>query len=318
MSTIIVLLYLVKAALSAASMQPFQNYCPSSILCDIDGISASNVTNTNVDDCCGSCSCDLNCGQTLSCCFEEDNDKYTRQHGIECVEPFVGDKDMVSEAERRGVMMVTHCLDRNEQCKYINGQINIEPVEGHSSEIFLNKNCAKCNNVNTFRRWDIKIMLTREIFQLDSFRNLDTINSKTEVYERTAVFVPLSTSKHTICEKHSFESINYTSCPNETFKELCASVFLPYHLRTKTYRNVFCYLCQSWGTLECVPLGQRSGSGSYSMILNSAISTGAVGSYFSRKQVESRACDENFVPHPNTVFLFVCSSFKHNVLIFAI
>jgi len=296
--------------MSGVSMQPFQKYCPSSIglHCDVEDTVGANETDTNDDDCCGSCSCDLNCGQTLSCCFEEDNYEYTRQYGKECVEPFTGNQYMVSETERRGVMMVTRCLDRNEQCKNTNGQINIEPVEGQNSEIFLNKNCAKCNNVNTFTHWDIKVMLKRKLFHLDSFRNLGDINNNTDDSGGTIVYMPLSTTKPKTCEKHSFQPVNYTSCPNETFKELCASVVLPIYLRSKTYRNIFCFLCDTWDildTLECGPPAYRSESGSYSLILDSTISTGAVGSYLSRKQTDSTACDRNFVPHPYKVFLFV-------------
>ena len=312
--TIIVLLYLTKAALSGVAMHPFQKYCPSSIHCDVEDTVGGNETDTDVDGCCGSCSCDQNCGQTLSCCFEEGNDEYIRQHGKECVEPFIGDRQMVSDMDMRGVMMVTHCLDRNIQCKNTNGQINMEPVEGHKSEIFLNAECAECNNVNNFTRWDIKFMVTRKIFQLDFLRNLGVINSNNDVSTGTTVFLPISTSKHLTCEKHSFQSINYSSCPNETFKDLCASVILPYYSPTKTYKNVFCYMCHSWDILECVFNEHRSKIGSYSMLLDNRISTGAVSRYFSRKPVDSMACDENFVPHPYKVLLFDCSSLKHNKL----
>ena len=296
---------LVKPALLGVSMQQFQKYCPPSIHCGVDNTVDSHISNTDVNDCCGSCSCDPNCGQTLPCCFVEDNDEYTWQHGQECVEPFIGDRYMVSKIDTRGVMMVTRCFDRNVQCKNTNGQINIWPVEGRSSEIFLNEECAKCNNGKTFTRWDIKLMLTRETFQLDSFRNLGPINSYTEISERTFVFLPLSTSNYKTCEKYSFKYINYASCPNETYKELCSSVILPYFSHKETFRNVFCYLCHVLDTFQCIPFQQRSGFGSYSMLLDSRISTGAVSRYYSRTQIDSKACDANFVPHPYKVLLFV-------------
>jgi len=308
---ILIMVCLVKAALSGYSMQPFQKYCPSSsIHCDVEDTVGGNTT--NVVECCGSCSCDRNCGQTLSCCLEEDNVEYTRQHGKECVEPFVGDRHIVSDVEIRGIMMVTHCLDRNVHCKNINGQINIQPVEGKHFEIFLNKNCAKCNNVIEFTRWNIKIRLTTKVFGLNSFRNLGAINSNSEEPRGTLTFLPTSTSKPISCDKYSFRSINYSSCPNESYAELCASVRLPYSLNSAAsridFRNVFCYLCENPDILPCYLGDDKTAPGSFSMILDQTISTDAVGTYLSRNQVDAETCDAMFLPHPNKVLFMLCFS----------
>ena len=132
-----------------------------------------------------------------------------------------------------------------------------------------------------------------------------TSGPSTLIQKRTFVFLPLSTSNYKTCEKYSFKYINYASCPNETYKELCSSVILPYLSHKETYRNVFCYLCHVLDTFQCIPFQQRSGFGSYSMLLDSRISTGAVSRYYSRTQIDSKACDANFVPHPYKVLLFV-------------
>jgi len=315
-STMLMLLCLVKAASRGISLQPFQKYCPSSVHCTVEDTIGGNITKSDVGECCGSCSCDPNCGQTLSCCFKEDNVKYTRQHGKECVEPFVGDRNMVPDVEIRGIMMVTQCLDQNVQCKFIDGQINIAIVEGQNSEIFLNDECAKCNNVKTFKRWGIKIILTSKTFQLDSFRNLGERNSTSHVSEGATVFLPISTSKPTTCNKYFFQSVNYSSCPNESFKELCASVLLPYSASSVVsrvdYRNVFCYLCEHSNLDPCFPNYEKSVTGSFSLILNYTISTDAVGAYFSRKEIYTKECDGNFLPHPYKVFE-CCKSPFHKV-----
>jgi len=301
------LLCLVGVALSKFSMQPFQKYCPSKIQCDVDdsvsGTTGDSNTNYNVSACCGSCSCDLNCGQTMTCCLEENNVKYSQEQGKECVEPFVGSKDTVAHLEIPGIMMVTQCLDQNVQCKYINGQINMWIVEDKNSVIFLNEECAKCNNVSEYTRWDIKLKLPSKSFGLDSFRNFGAGLVNSEDSKESIVFLPTSTSRPIRCDKHSFLPIDYASCPNETYIELCKSVFLPYSYIAgiSVYRNVFCYLCEHNEELRCSPLDDKSPSGSYSVILGRSISTEAVESYFARNQVDTETCDGNFLPHPYKV-----------------
>ena len=314
----LMLLCLVEIALTKFSMQPFQKYCPSKIQCDVEdsvggsigGSNGGSITNSNVSACCGSCSCDLNCGQTMTCCLEEDNVKYSQSKGKECVEPFVGSKDVVSSLEMRGLMMVTHCLDKNVQCKYMNGQINMWIVEDKNSEIFLNEECAKCNNVSEFTRWDIKMNLPTKSIGHDSFREFGAGTFISEGSSGAIVFLPTSTSSPIICDTHSFQSINYSSCPNELYKELCASVFLPYsHVPgISVYRNVFCYFCEHNEELKCSPPYVKSPSGSYSVILDHTISTDEVETYFSRNQVDTETCNGNFLPHPYKVLLYIIVS----------
>jgi len=305
----LMLLCLAKPALLGGSMQPFQQFCRTSINCDVGETVGGNITQSDVDRCCGSCSCDINCGQTMSCCFEEDNIKYTRQHRKECVEPYIGDRKMVSDVEIRGVMMVTQCLDQTVQCKSINGQTNIGPVVGQNSEIFLNEECATCNNVSKFARWDVKLLLTSNTFGFDSLRYLGARNSKDDQSRGTTVFLPISTSKPITCDKYSFRSVSYSSCPNEVYIDLCKSVILPYStmsgLSRIDYKNVFCYLCEKKDILQCYPGNEKSVTGSYSLILDQRISTDAVGAYFSRNQVDTESCDHNYLPHPYEVFLFL-------------
>jgi len=138
-------------------LQLLNQYCAISLDCQLQN---SNITKTENkwDECCGKCSCDEQCGQTQSCCFAEENDRYLRTHGKECIDPFFGDPAYFQMYGGSGFVMVTQCTDTNEECKYRNGIVNVNPVESSSSEVFINKECARCNDVSTFVRWNARIL----------------------------------------------------------------------------------------------------------------------------------------------------------------
>jgi len=71
-----------------------------------------NVTNTNVDDCCGSCCCDLKCGKNLSCCFGQDkittHDKMAKNALI-----LFSETDMVAEIDNCYYVIYMYYQTRN-------------------------------------------------------------------------------------------------------------------------------------------------------------------------------------------------------------
>ena len=254
----------------------------------------SNFTETETDECCLKCSCSAQCGQTQSCCFVEDNVNHLRKQGKECIEPFVGDGDHFHQLGGLGVVMVTTCRDKDEDCKNENGTLNVRPVESTSSEVFINEECARCNRVNNFVRWNVRI-LSKGLYSY-SFRNMDkpTNNIETIIYDS-----PTTASQPT-CYK-SFESVDISNCPNELYKQACASVFLPFLTYLGTFQNVFCFLCISTYAPTCDLSTGRVTPGAITLLLNNKLDVATIAAYFSRDRLQSNDCSDGYMPHPARV-----------------
>jgi len=276
-----------------------QQYCSISLNCELENLGNENTTETKWDACCGQCSCDEQCGQTQSCCFAEDNVKYSRIHGKECIYPHTGDISDFQQIGGHGFVMITQCPDMNKECKYKNGIVNVNPVESSSSEVFINKECARCNNVSNFVRWNARIV-SRGVL-LYSFRNIEepNINPETIIYE------PPTTFYYPKCYNF-FVTVNISKCPNDLFKQACISIYLPLMTRVGTFQNVFCYLCiyslYSHSHL-CSPSGDKFYQGTLSLVLDNTLDTTTIADYFSRQHMlgNKENCQEDYMPHPSKV-----------------
>ena len=274
-------------------------YCSKSLNCPRDNLGNENTTDTEWDKCCGKCSCDEQCGQTQSCCLVEDNVQFSRRHGKECIEPYVGAVSHFQQIGGHGVVMVTQCLNINKECKYKNGIVNVNPVESSTSEVFINKECAQCNNVSTFVPWTSRIVSGGK--HLYSFRNIQepTINAETIIYEPPKKFT------YPECYS-SFLTVNISQCPNDLYRQACSSTVLPYFTNLGTFQNVFCYLCIYSKRLPCYSMGDRVIPGTFSLFVNSTLDTTAIASYFAREHMlgNKEKCQEGFMPHPSRVGSF--------------
>jgi len=272
-----------------------QQYCSESLNCPLENQGSGNITETKWDECCGECSCDDQCSQTLSCCFAEDNAQFSRIHGKECIYPHTGDDFYSQQISGHGIVMVSQCPDKNEECKYRNGIVNVNPVESASSEVFINKECARCNNVTSFVRWNARIV-SRGV-RLYSFQNIEepSINSEKIIYE------PPTTFNYPKCYS-SFQTVDISKCPNELFKQACSSTYLPLFTRVGTFQNVFCYLC-IYHTRLCQPRIHRDNQGTFSLLLDNTLDTTTIAGYFSRQHMlgNKEKCQEEYMPHPSKV-----------------
>jgi len=262
--------------------------CPKSLDCQLNNTENSDVTETKWHACCGKCSCDENCGQTQSCCFVEDNVRYLKTHEThekECIDPFVGDAIDFQQYGGHGFVMVTKCLDRNEECKYKNGTLNVNPVESTIAEVFINKECARCNDVSSVIPWNARIIS----------------NGKKRYSFRNFVYEPPSSANYPECYS-SFVTVNVSKCPNELYKEACISTFLPFITRVGTYQNVFCYLCLESYLPSCSAFS-RTIPGTYLLLLNNRLDTATITDYFSREHmlIDRDTCQEGYMPHPSRV-----------------
>jgi len=272
-----------------------KHYCPNSLDCQLENTKSSNLTETNWDECCRKCSCDEQCGQTQSCCYAKDNARYTRTHGKECINPFIGDPLRFQQIGGHGVVMVTQCPERNEECMNINGTVHVNPVESTSSEVFINPECARCNNVSSFVRWNTRIVSTGK--HIYSFRYIEEprINTETIIYEPPTKFT------YPECYR-SFETVNTSKCLNELYKQACTSTVLPIFTQLGTYQNVFCYLCVVSYLPTCSSVS-RTISGTFSLILNNKLDTTTIAAYFSRGHllINRDSCQKGYIPHPSRV-----------------
>jgi len=287
----------------------FRQYCSKSLDCPLEHQAESNFTETDTDECCLKCSCSEQCGMTQSCCFVEDNIDYVRKQGKECIEPFIGDVNHFLQLGGYGFVMVTTCLDRDEECKYKNVTLNVSPVESTSSEVFINEECARCNKVNNFVRWNVRILSTGQYSY--SFRNMDepTNNIETIIYNS-----PTTVSHHT-CYK-TFVPVDISNCPNELYKQACASVVLPFFTYLGTFKNVFCFLCFSPKTPSCDLSNGRETPGGISLLLNNKLDVTTIAAYFSRDRLQSNDCPDGYMPHParvgtSDIKYIIARSFRH-------
>jgi len=283
-------------------LQPFQELCPRSITdCGVDD-AADNVTiKTNYEDCCGRCSCAADCGQSQSCCFVEDNVLYTQTHGKECINPTDGNEADFVMSGGHGVMMITRCLDKDENCKYRHGLQYVSPVESDEGDVFINQNCAFCNNVSSFIRWNVEIIVIKDNIKTETLRTLADIDTNSTNID-TKIFLPTH-STPTKCQA-TFRHIDESRCPNKIDEEKCSSVFLPYVNGIHTYRNVFCFLCEKQFSKGCIRknnIKDRPKLGSFIMILNTGLNVNDISAYYSRRNFDSENCPENFIPHPYKV-----------------
>ena len=210
-------------------------YCPTSFQCE--------DVNTTIDyskshqDCCGTCSCDKTCGHNQSCCLQDENEEYANAMGRTCIEAFVGDKDIFYANAGYAVMMVIYCTDRKLDCMNKNGTLNINPVSTSTSETYINEQCAICNNASDIKHWRSDVYVTTDGRQRDVWPGAEN------TVIATRIFRPSEGATPTACVASQIED-SQIRCSNEQYIHMCTSLNLPYTIKSNTYRNIFCFLCE--------------------------------------------------------------------------
>ena len=289
-------------------LDPFIEYCPMSINCSDDVISQNNVTSSLYELCCGTCSCHADCGYSQSCCFDDDNAVYTRDNGRECVESYLGDHMEFLMTGGHGVMMVTTCLERSIDCKHINNTVHIQPVQTSTNIVYINEQCAQCNKVTHYKHWAVKLIthgLNSNVFLRINDSKYDAV---------TRIYVSPLNSHVTVCNT-SFVPIDYSKCPNETFRQLCRSVALPFHHVNKyalyIFKNIFCFYCVNDGNARCQSADFKTPIGKFILMLDSDVDTESIVSYYTKQKlrtdyIENTGCPDNFIKHPTRVRPKLC------------
>ena len=291
---IIYLLFLLRfvSALRNPLLDPLYQYCPTSL--DCEWVKTVFNSNRSQQSCCGTCGCYTNCGHNQSCCLQEENEEYKKATGQECIESFIGDKNMFYASSGHAVMMVTQCIDEHIDCKYKEGSINISPVSTPSSETFLNEGCAICNNKGELIHWasDVKIKL---------YDFLNAWQSPENSEMATRIFRPPKETMYTSCIATQIDE-SQLQCSNDIYIRLCKSLNLPFTFDSNTYRNIFCFFCEyNSDTRVCGMSITKQNPSMFTMLYDSSISLAVRSSYFGRKNDKGDACPLNYMPHPTKV-----------------
>ena len=268
-------------------------HCSASLNCE--SINTTIKSNISQQACCGRCSCNADCGHNQSCCLQEENEEYTRTTGQECIEPLIGDKNIFGASKRYAFMMWTQCPDKQEDCKYKNGSLNISPVSTSSSETFLNEDCAICNNAGDLKRWPAEVKIKMNDFLLDVWQ--------VEEEEFAArKFHPPSGSVQTSCIATQIEEYQLL-CSNALYIHLCKTLNLPFTIYSYIYRNIFCFFCEyNRDDFMCAMSIPKQDTSKITMLIDDSISKEVRSTYLSRINTKSDACPDKFIPHPAKVF----------------
>jgi len=267
-------------------------HCPASLNCG--SINTTIKSNISQQACCGTCNCNADCGHNQSCCLQEENDEYAMATGKECIEPIIGDKSMFGTSIH-AFMMWTQCPDKQVDCKYKNGSLNISPVSTPSSETFLNEDCAICNNAGDFKRWPADVKIKMNDFLLDIWQD------EKDLEFAARKFYPPSGSVQTSCIATQIEE-SQLLCSNAMYIHLCKTLNLPFTINSYIYRNIFCFFCEyKSDDLTCTMSIPKQDTSKITMLIDDSISKEVRSKYFSRINTKDDACPDKFIPHPAKV-----------------
>jgi len=258
--------------------------------------SQSEINENNLE-CCGVCSCTQDCGRTQSCCYESGNTEYVQTHGKECIAPYVGEASFFESSGSDSIMMVIRCSDGTTGCKYKGEAVNVQPVTGHDNEVYINEDCARCNNVNEYIAWSFNVVTNLE-YDVSYRALLQEVSHKT-----TRIYVPSEGRDLISCVTNTVHH-SEGDCANATMAHLCRTLHQPFKQHLRTYKNVFCLMCklpeESWMN-GCQPSDKKSASKSLTLIIDSSVNANTISSYFGRENIATDRCEDGFIPHPTKV-----------------
>ena len=137
---------------SNVNVSHLASMCPFADICDIQG---REVQEKYMDSCCLPCSCESTCSEIGNCCEKREN------IGNMCHYPLVHIKNVVGIDVEYQYIIVDKCLDgSHKDCKEMEAAPwgSLYPVYEPVSQVsFYNPQCAKCNGVEEFTKWELTI-----------------------------------------------------------------------------------------------------------------------------------------------------------------
>ena len=270
---------------------------------------ASNVNNTN---CCSTCSCSDDCLRDGNCC----PDKLTKEFIMSSIYPVGGIFDCGNsgvkpepDVTRNKVKVISKCIRTFDQTDTIEActtqaatKLENYRIVSHKTthDAYKNIHCARCNDVRDTDvvPWPIKVNCQKGIFLPE---NMSEIVSEIRRSDHcNVVFDPPQSFRGQYC-KPMISKCNETGLlrKNESLvlEEACEAFVSEFRSGHETYRNTFCYLCNTGNTREhnCLT-HEKDGSIHEPYIPELTLSFTALLDFTESTTVtESRACEINSV-----------------------
>lgn len=233
-------------------------FCPYTDLCQ-QNASAVQGDPRQYEPCCSKCSCSEDCWETNSCCPDKANTKST---DFACKSPVVktGKREIPIYYVFRGYYIIDKCPDseKDENIRRACSKELVNSLEDliwvsdtASGKIYQNLHCASCNNISTWRMWNIRTDC--ETVLDANFANLsdviftgvcEIINEPPDdehiIADNFKCLIPsISVCNQTGLWRQYDEDIAL-ACAKYNFSFVESRVFSRYMI---VYKNPFCYVC---------------------------------------------------------------------------
>ena len=254
--------------LSPTLQQAISSYCPYTDLCQSPARLATNGSERT--SCCAQCSCDNDCWRLDNCCPDKDRSKIHNIRTLPCkstlTKDFINDNGITSDIEPRTYKMEDTCppnevnITLKQKCQgYIKENLEdfVLVSDKQTGMIYQNRHCAECHGVTDYTQWSIRTSCYELLSQDRSFKSTlisdrcDIVNevpsSEKAHAESFACFIPDYSECNTtgLWEKYDSDIVAACKQYNWTYFQIRELAN-----RVKTYKNVFCFLCNMPSNVE--------------------------------------------------------------------
>ena len=273
LDTVIVILLIHILSINANNLSPtlqqaISSYCPYTDVCQSP---ARLTTNGNKRaSCCAQCSCDNDCWRLDNCCLDKDRSKIHNTRALPCkstlTKDLINDNGITSDIEPRTYKMEDTCppnevnITLKQKCQgYIKENLEdfVLVSDKQTGMIYQNRHCAECHGVAEYTQWSVRTSCYELLSQDRSFKSTlisdicDIVNevpsSEKTRAESFACFIPKYSECNTtgLWEKYDSDIVAACKQYNWTYFQIRELAN-----RVKTYKNVFCFLCNMPANVE--------------------------------------------------------------------
>ena len=270
---VIVILLIQRLSINANNLSPtlqqaISSYCPYTDLCQSP---ARLTTNGNErTSCCAQCSCDNDCWRLDNCCPDKDRSKIHNTRALPCkstlTKDFINDNGIRSIIEPRTYRIEDICPASEvnktliEKCQgYIKDNLEdyVLVSDKQTGMIYQNRHCAECHGVTEYTQWSIRTSCYQLLSQERSFETTlisdrcDIVNevpsSEKARAESFTCFIPIYSECNMtgLWEKYDSDIVAACNQYNWTYFQIKQMAN-----RVETYKNVFCFLCNTPANVE--------------------------------------------------------------------
>ena len=224
--------------LPSYNLSHLSEQCPYADICNNQ---KRELPQKSFGSCCLPCSCDSTCGKIGNCCDKRENSGYM------CHYPIV----QRLNSNELGYFMIDNCLDGSDKdCTVITAAPwgSLYPVYDPALNMnFYNPQCAECNGVKDYSRWDINLVCSKPDVNNEYYRSA----LRGQVSEECKIkFTPprtMAIPRH-VCSGELINRCNVTGfwkAHNAELEEACTRWYSPVVSRRGylKYANIYCKLC---------------------------------------------------------------------------